>query len=140
MTEVQSYLFDFERTPTFFERWNLDFKLLQMDGSTSNYQIVFSSYAPSNIGECLNSNGSLSSDVTVIASIDFPLKYDNGVITVGDDVSWTINTNIYPLKAVFIRDKATGYVMGYSININTFEVTNEVVIEEGTILWSIQDE
>ena len=47
--------------------------------------------------------------------------------------------DIFSLKAVFIRNKNTGFVMGYSINNTAFEITNVVKLEKDTILWSITD-
>ena len=42
-----------------------------------------------------------------------------------------------PLKAIFLRDKASKYVMGYSINMVAFTVTNVVVFDEDVIFWDV---
>lgn len=117
--------------------WNIKFKLLEMNDS-NNFQLVFSSYAPSNIDECL-SGDVLSSDVTIAATVDCSLKWTSasGLIQVRNDATWNVGDNTVPLKAVFVRHKSSGYVMGYSINMNSFEVTNTVTLEENTILWSV---
>lgn len=137
---TQSYIFDFQRVPSFFDNWNIQFKLLEMNDS-NNFQLVFSSYAPSNISECL-SGDVLSSDVTVASTVDCSLKWtsDTGLIQIRNDATWSIGDSTVPLKAVFLRHKSSGYVMGYSINMNSFEVTNTVTLEADTILWSISDE
>jgi len=36
-----------------------------------------------------------------------------------------------------LRSKDSRFVMGYSIKQNTVEVTNKLIIEADTILWSI---
>ena len=142
MTEVQSYIYDFQRVPRFFDDMNVNgkFKLLDMDGASSNFQIVFCSYSPSNLDDCIGSDGKLTSDVTVQQAVDCKLKWENNAISVVGDTQWTIGDNVYPLKAVFIRDKVTQYVLGYCINIMSFEVTNKIIFDGGTILWSISDE
>lgn len=139
MSEEQSFLFDFQRSPTFLDNMNVKFHLLEMN-SSNNFQVVFSTYAPTNIQDCLNSDGTLNSDVTIQESLDCSLKWENDIISIRNDVTWNIGDAYYPLKAVFIRNKSNGYVMGYSINITSFEVTNEVIFEEDTILWSFRDE
>lgn len=139
MSEEQSFLFDFQRSPTFLDNMNVKFHLLEMN-SSNNFQVVFSTYAPTNIQDCLNSDGTLNSDVTIQESLDCSLKWENDIISIRNDVTWNIGDVYYPLKAVFIRNKSNGYVMGYSINITSFEVTNEVIFEEDTILWSFRDE
>jgi len=137
MSEVQSYLFDFQRVPLFFDNWNNQFTVAEMNAS-SNFQFVFSDYCPTNIEDCLSS-GVLSDDVNVLATVDCSLKWENEIISVRSDATWNISTSVYPLKAVFLRCKRTGFVLGYCINVNSFEVTNKVKIEGGTILWSIED-
>ena len=139
MSEEQSFLFDFQRSPTFLDNMNVKFHLLEMN-SSNNFQVVFSTYAPTNIQDCLSSDGTLNSDVTIQESLDCCLKWENDIISIRNDVTWNIGDAYYPLKAVFIRNKSNGYVMGYSINITSFEVTNEVIFEEDTILWSFRDE
>ena len=134
----QSYLFDFNRVDTFFEEFNKKFNLSDMDG-TNNFEIVVSSYSPSNISECLNANGTLNTSVvTGTTAQNLPLLWTNNTIKVAFDVTFNFGTNIVPLKSLFIRDKTTGYVMGYSIFMNTFNVTNQMVFDADTDLWSIE--
>ena len=140
MTDVQSYIYDFQRVPRFFDDFNIKFKVIDMDGASSNFQIVYCTYAPNNIDDCLASDGKLSSDVTVQQAVDCKLKWEDDTIYLKDNTTWNIGDSIYPLKAVFIRDKATQYVLGYCINITSFEVTNKIIFDDGTILWSITDE
>ena len=143
MTDTQSYLFDFERVPMFFDKMNISYKLLEMN-SSNNFQLVFSDYASDNIQDCLNLDGTLNTTNVHIAQsgsavVDFSLKWDNEIISVRNDTTWTVgDANVF-LKAVFIRNKATGFVLGYCIHMNSFDVTNTVTLPKDTILWSIQD-
>ena len=138
---IQSYIFDIKEVPSFFDDWNIRFRLMDMDGASNKFKFVFSDYAPSDIGECLDGKV-LSSSVNVASSVDCKLKWDKDsrVISVKGDVQWTIGDNDYPLKAVFLCNKSDNYVLGYCIHTNSFTVTNKVKIEDGTILWSITNE
>ena len=138
MSDVQSYVFDLQRVTDFFDRWNVDWKATGDFGVNNKFQIVLSSYAPNNIEECLD-NGRLSSDVTVAYVKDCRLDWINEVMTIANTVTFNIGDDISPLKAVFIRNKASKVVLGYSINTHHFEVTNKVIFSAGTILWSIRD-
>ena len=131
-----SHLFDWSRTPKFLERWGKSFDVASMNGS-NNFQLVFSSYCPSSIGDCLNSNGSLNSNVTLTKVSDCGLKWQDDVIKLSADVTWSIGDDIVPLKAVFLRDKNSGFVLGYSINNTPFEITNHLKLNKDLIFWSI---
>lgn len=139
--EEQSYIFDFQRTPLFFDGWNKYFTVDEMRQNADNFEVVYTNHAPTDINECLNGGVLNTSNVVVnnnyVANLS--LNYDNGVITVRNDSTLNIGDNIFPLKAVFIRNKNTGFVMGYSINNTAFEITNVVKLEKDTILWSITD-
>lgn len=136
-----SYQIDWNRIEKFLDWWNDKYKVSEMNGG-NEFEIVFSSYAPSNINECLTSNGVLNSDVTVTQSIDCGLKWDTTSKTVrlANDITWTLNDTIVPLKAVFIRHKTNKTVLGYSINNVSFDVTNQVKLSKDSLLWSFHDE
>ena len=110
-----------------------------MDGSTDNFSFVFCSTAPSNINECLSDGALNTSVVTVIDSVDCPLTWENNQISVGNDATLTIGDTRVPLKAIFLKDKTTGFVLGYAINGNSFEVTNEIQFDEGTVMFTLYD-
>ena len=138
MGEVYSCLFDFHRSPLFFKQWNIDFTVTQMQQDNNNFNIIYCSTAPDNINDCL-SNGRLdSSKVTVIGTVPLSLKYVNDVISVRADATLNLGQTIEPLKAVFITN-TSGFVLGYSINTQAYEITNTLTIEKDTILWSIVD-
>ena len=138
---TQSYVFDFNRVDDFFDRWNVDFKTVGDFGVANRFEIVILKYAPSNISECL-SNGRLSSEIDTQSNrvkMDCTLKWSNEEITIANDVDFNLSTNVVPVKAIFIRHKSSGVVLGYSINISSFEVTNHMIFEKDTILWSIRN-
>lgn len=133
----QSFMIDWSRVPDFFTRWNKRFDVDAMNGTVGNFEVVYSSYAPDNIYDCL-SGDVLSNDVQITQRVDCGLVWDEqGTISISDDVIWTIGDEIIPLKAVFIRNKVNGYVMGYSINQTSFDITNQVILDADTVLWSI---
>ena len=137
--EEQSYIFDFQRTPLFWEKWNISFTVAKMKQDAVNFEVVYCTHAPNNIDDCLNQDGTLNNNVEIAGVALLRLKYDEGIISVRSQSAYHIGDSIIPLKAVFIRDRSTGFVMGYSINTVAFEVTNNVILREGTILWSIID-
>ena len=141
MSEYTSFKLDFTRVPRFFVDWNKRFDIELMTATSNNFQFVFSDYAPSNISDCLNSNGTLSSDVNILYSLNCALKRNEEctVISVADNVTWNIGQSVYPIKAVFLRQISTGYVLGYCIHINSIEVTNKVIVPKDSILWSFQN-
>ena len=133
-----SILIDWSRVSTFWRDWNVKFKVDGMNGSTSNFNIVFVSFAYDTIDECL-SGGKLKPEVLAGVSETIPcglLWDDTEVIKIADDVVWDMHDSIIPIKAIFLTTN-DGHVMGYSINITSFEVTNKLIIEKDTILWSI---
>ena len=138
---TQSYVFDFNRVDDFFDRWNVDFKTVGDFGVANRFEIVILKYAPTNINECL-SNGRLTSEIDTQSNrvkMDCTLKWSNEEITIANDVDFNLSTNIVPVKAIFIRHKSSEVVLGYSINISSFEVTNHMIFEKDTILWSIRN-
>ena len=138
MADVQSYIVDFKRVDSFFDEWNLKFKVADMN-ATNKFEVVVSSYSPNNIEECLNNDGTLSNTVTGTYVENLALTWADNVIRVAFDVTFSFGDNVVPLKSLFIRDKVTGYVMGYSIFMNTFNVSNQMVLDANTILWSIEN-
>ena len=138
MTE-HSYLFDFRRVSDFFSQWNVKFHTMEMNGG-ANFELVLAPYSPSNIEDCLTSNGSLdTTQVTGIKTANLGLNWSDDTVTIANDVTFTLGNETIPLKAIFIRHKGSGYVMGYSINQNSVSVTNKVIFDKDTIVWSIHD-
>ena len=150
MTE-QSYIFDFSRVPSFFRFFNIGFFLDEMyqtiDGGEQTqgseyYELLLIDYGGDNIGDYLESDGTLKSSISVYGSQSCALDYVEdayGDATIGlhDEVVFNIGDVNVQLKAVILRNAVTGYVMGYSINRVPFTVTNKVVFDEDVIFWDI---
>jgi hypothetical protein len=161
----QSYLFDFRRTDDFFENFNVNFSLSDMyividyneqdgsyvyvDGSGgANYELVIVTKGGANLEEYLDDNSAYSKlDESTIGSENIISKYTgldwynrgNGEATIElhGNVTFNIGDMNVPIKAVFLRDKDSLCVMGYSINTTPFSVTNEVVFDDDVIFWDI---
>lgn len=133
----QSFMVDWSRVPDFFTYWNKLYDVSAMNGTVGNFEIVFSSYAPDNIQDCL-AGTLLNEDVVITHREDCGLEWDsNGIVSIFTDVIWNVGDEIIPLKAIFLRNKANGVVMGYSINQTSFDITNQVILDADTVLWSI---
>lgn len=132
----QSFMVDWSRVPDFFTYWNKLYDVSAMNGTVGNFEIVFSSYAPDNIQDCL-AGTLLNEDVVITHRADCGLEWDsNGIVSIFTDVIWNVGDEIIPLKAIFLRNKVNGVVMGYSINQTSFDITNQVILDGGTVLWS----
>ena len=145
-----SIVFDFVRTPNFIDNMNLGscFQLSEMDGTTKNYEFVLATDCPNNIEDCLDSNGALNNQVTTLNDVDgsVALTYSKGVdnnriISMG---STAVSLDVGPvdtyLKALFLRQSDTGYVLAYCILTRTLPITNEVVLPASGVVWTIRNE
>lgn len=142
----QSFLFDFSRIDSFYENLNVKFNLSDMTGADNKFEFVLSSYSYDNIEDCIDANGELNDEVITSDDliVNSPLVWSNNndgtnTISLGADVEWDIGEDIIDVKALFLRDATTGYVMGFCINIKPITVTNTLTFDEGTILWSVSD-
>ena len=157
----QSYNFDFSRVDDFFENFNIKFLVSDMNKydasgdlvgtAQSDFQLVLASYCPTNISDCLDSNGKLDTSAVTIAKDssnndlieDIGLDWikdanGDGSIELTSACTFTIGDVNVPLKGVFLRTKDSNkYVMGYSISPVAFSVTNKVVFDEDVIFWNI---
>lgn len=134
---TQSFIFDWSRVSDFWNQWNKKFQVSAMNGA-NNFQLVVASYCGENIDDCIF-NGILLPTVTVATTLDCGLVFDGETIRLSDTVQWTLNTTVSPVKAIFLRDKQTGYVLGYSIANTSFEVTNKLLFDKDMIFWSFED-
>lgn len=153
----QSYIFDFTRTPTFFENFNIKFSVNDMyqvssinsDGSyeysnspSDNFELVWVDYGADNISDYLNNDGTLKNTINVYdtqsCGLDWVKDEFNDVrIELHDEVEFTIGDTNVPLKAILLRDATSGFIMGYSINMTSFSVTNKAVFDSDVIFWNI---
>jgi len=159
MTE-RSFTFDYARVSTFMEDWNIEWLLSDMNrlddegeviGTeiTDKFQVVVATYAPNNIDECLDENGCLSED-DVVTEYTFDgttydlrknigLFYDpvDEIIGISSAVRYDIGEAEIPLKAIFITND-TGRVLGFTINMISFKITNALIFDKNAILFDVQ--
>ena len=156
----QSFLFDFARVDSFIENINVAFFIEEMwrvTGINTNgsykypqgetwedaFELMFIEYGENNISSYLTEDGLLDeTKVDGIHKVDCSLDYyDRGdgeaTIELHGDVVFNVGDVNVPLKAVLLRNKSTGYIMGYSINKTPFSVTNQVVFDDDVIFWDI---
>lgn len=149
----QSYIFDFTRVPSFFRYFNTAFFVDEMykvvDGDAQEdepsecFELVWCSYGDgNNIDDYLDSDGTLSDTVTVYDTVSCALDWvedEFGDATIGlhEAVTFNIGDTNVPLKAIFLRNASSGYVMGYCINQVSFTVTNKAIFDEDVIFWDI---
>ena len=138
----QSLALDFQRTPTFFTNFNNKFHLTNMSASVTNqYEFVFAKYCPTNIQECLSGDRLNDSMVYTEHTANVSLVWDeaNEIIKTSNRVEWNIGNDHTTMQGVFLRDKSSQFIMGYSINLTPVDVTDKVIIDANTILWSFID-
>ena len=133
---TDSFIFDWHRPSDFWNQWNKKFKVEEMNGA-GNFEIVLASHCSDNIDECLTSSGTIdTNNVTVLVYSTCGLLFDGEMIKLSTDVTFMAGDNTYSLKAIFLRNKVTGYVVGYTIALGSFDFSNQLTFDNGTILWS----
>lgn len=146
----QSIIFDFTRVENFMDDYNIEFFVADMNGTDKNYEFVIADSSADNIGDCLNSDGTLNT--TEVHTIDIgddgevSLLYSKGtngsrIISLGSsDVVLDVGDENVDLKAMFLRAVSTGYVMAYCILARTVPITNEVIFPASGIVWTIRND
>lgn len=148
----QSLIFDFHCVDDFFEkRLNIGFNLISdmahmEDGeivtpATDKFNIVISSYSSNEVSDCIKSDGTINtSNVDISKNVDCGLSWIDGNIFLTDDAIINLSVDeILPVKSIFLRNKSSGVVLGYSINTSSFDVTNQVQFDKGTVFWSLSN-
>lgn len=144
---MQSYVFDFEQSPTFRKKWNKEFDVEDMPSNCFNIVLV-DGICDDNIEDCLTVENHLKYDETSnhVLSKSCTLVYTEvsdgkDTISLGDNVTFGTNVlgdNVFNMKGAFVTNDA-GYVMGYSINEYTTGLTNQLIFDKDLILWDIEE-
>ena len=137
---MQSYIFDFKKSPTFFKKWNKKFDVENLSSETMNIVLV-DDICDDNIEDCLNSNGELKYSSPNIVSEDCTLNFveedvNRSYIQLDDDVTFEFGTANFSMKGAFLTT-SEGYVLGYSINQYSLNITNEMIFEKDLIFFDI---
>lgn len=149
----KSIIFDFTRVPDFMDDYNIEFLVAEMDGVNKNYEFVLADSSPDNIDDCLNNDGTLrTTGDNAVHTVDIgndgqvSLIYSKGVnasriISLGSsDVTLDVGDINVMLKAMFLRDISTGYVLAYCILARSIPITNQVIFPATGIVWTIRNE
>lgn len=141
---MQSYIFDFDKSPTFFSKWNKKFDVESLASATFNIVLV-DVVCEDNIQDCLDSNGNLKYTTGIhVLKQNCGLKYvtvddDTSYIALKENVVFSLGLNfIFRMKGIFITTD-TGYVMGSSINPNPLNITNSLTLEKDLKFWTITE-
>lgn len=150
---MSDIVFEFTRVDSFFDDMNREgcFDTLDMDGITKNYRIILASDCPNNIEECLDEDGTLNENVSIIENLssedgECSLLYSKGIngertISMSDStVTYDLGDNQEELKAVFLVNtvEGSGYVLAYAINSYSFPIVGEVVLPCNGVVWNIK--
>jgi len=150
---MSDYIFEFTRVDTFLDDMNRDgkFDVMDMDGTTKNYKMILVSDCPNNIEDCLDEDGTLNSDVTIINTLGVNDGYcalqwikgingERSMSIVDSTVVYDLGDTNENLKAVFLVNmvEGSGYVLAYAINSHSFPIDGEVILPCDGMVWSIR--
>lgn len=142
---MQSLVFDFKKSPTFFQRWNKEFDVEDLDGNgviNATFKIVIvNDVCEDNIEDCINNSGQLIFTSPNALSETCSLKYsreglEREYISLNGDVTFEFEDTNFSLRGAFLTTNS-GYVLGYSINQQSLNVTNEMIFEDTLIFFDI---
>lgn len=149
---MTDFAFEFTRVDSFLDDMNREgcFDVLDMDGITPNYRMVLASDCPDDINECLDEDGTLNENVSLVEDLDTEdgecallwSKGINGERTISmasSTVKYDLKDKNSELKAVFLVNtvEGSGYVLAYAINSYSFPIDGEVILPCDGMLWSI---
>lgn len=106
------------------------------------YIVLVDDVCDDNIEDCLNSDNQLRYAESHMRSMECYLVYTEtdgkGHIALSGDVTFTLGATNFAMKGAFLTNDA-GYVMGYSINTSSLNITNALIFEEGLRFWDIYE-
>jgi len=135
MAEVESFPIDLIMVDSFVHQHNLKWSVNDL---ASGMELVFSSDCPDNITACLTDTDTLAMNVSVDLQHDIALAANTESVNVNymyvaQSFEVDIDDN-FDVKAIFLRKKSNGYVMGYMINQKAMRFCNKIMFEEGNVL------
>lgn len=137
---MQSYIFDFRESPSFRRKWNKEFDIEAM-GETCFNIVLVDGNCDDNIEDCLNADLQLKYDESNMKQESCSLEYHvnsqyNDSIRLSSAVTFELGEEMFEMKGAFITTDS-GYVMGYSINNYSVNITNQMIFEKDFVLWDI---
>lgn len=136
---MQSFVFDFEKSPTFFKKWNKEFDVEDI-GSNCFYIVLVDDICDDNIEEVLNPDGQIKYDESHLISGQCALNYveidkDTAHVILDGETSISL-VNDFNMKGCFLTNDA-GYVIGYSINTFSLNISSGIIFEDGLYFFSL---
>ena len=139
---MQSYIFDFRKSPTFLKKWNKEFDVEDL-GNGSFYIALVNDSCADNFSECVDSDGILIySDEALFngCSLEYVVNGNTESIKLAEDCTFTFDDTEYPprfnMKGAFLINE-DHYVMGYSINQYSIPITTQMIFEAGLSFYDI---
>ena len=135
--------FQFRRVDNFQRDWNKKdcFTVDDMDGTTPNFKFVLASECSGNIEECLDADGTLNDNVTILNTLGeqdglVPLLYTQGIngeatISVNaTSVTYELTDEKDNVKGIFLTSygNGSGYVLAYAINNVALGILDDTLI------------
>ena len=137
---VESCILDFDKSPSFMQKWNKEFDVEDI-GTDCFYIVLIDDICEDNISDVLDNENKISYSEEHLLSLPCNLKYeddgDNAYISLDGTVTHTFESDErFNMKGVFVTNQS-GYVMGYSINQYSMNISNQFILDDGLKLWSI---
>lgn len=112
-------------------------------GTNCFYIYIVDDICEDNIEDCINADGQLLYDDNVhVLKQECTLEYvesvENGYINLDGDVTFTFGESNFSMKGTFLVTD-NGYVIGYSINTSSLNVTTSLIFEDGLTFFSLVD-
>ena len=140
---MQSYIFDFKKSPSFMRKWNKEFDVEDIGTNCFNIVLV-DDVCDDNIEDVLNLDGQIKYNESHLIIAECGLNYvidddsHEHIILNGEvEIDFAdLDIDDFNMKGCFITNDG-GYVMGYSINTFSLNISNGIIFENGLYLWSI---
>ena len=140
---MQSYIFDFKKSTKFLKKWNKEFDVEAFDSSTFQITLVDGECA-NNFSDCVDSDGQLiytsTHSISAECELDYVVQDNTESIVLKEDCTFDFDGETYPtsfkMKGAFLTTD-TGFVLGYSINQYTLEITTQMIFEKDLTFFDI---
>lgn len=126
------------------KKWNKEFDVEEIETTCFSLYIL-DDLCYDNIESCLNSEGKFvftdaqmqehSLNQSCYLRID-EVGNDTSAIVLNEDVTFELGESMFPMKGMFLVTDS-GFVMGYSINTYSVNVTNQMIFKKDLIFWNI---
>ena len=141
---MQSYIFDFKKSPSFVRKFNKEFDVEDID-TKCFYLVLLDDLCLDNLSDCLNSEGKLNftDEQMQIHSQEkeVNLVYSEsedyvGIISLKEDTTFEFGDTNFRFKGAFLRTNS-GYVLGGSVNTYSVNITNQMIFEKDLKFFEI---